>query len=256
MYQKPSHFLGTLELALFNLSPRRVTAFLLRIIALLILFYFLEKGLIYILSTKYYIRDPSRFLHYFNFDRESNFPSLYSFLTLGFCSYLLTIITVIKQQNKAKYVRQWRTLSLIFLFLAIDENCSIHEFLIPVTRKIIDVRGVFYFAWVIPASILVVIFLIAFRKFVFNLPNKTRNLFILAGSVYLFGALGLELVGGYLVDTSGFYTVKYAVVSTVEELLEMFGIVIFIYALLSYIQSYLEKLRVSFSFHEPHKKLL
>ena len=255
MFQKSSHFPKLLELTFLNLSPRKVTLFLLRTIALLVLLFFLEKGTIYLLSSRYHIRDPARFLHYFNFDAESNFPSLYSVLTLGFCSYLLAIITIIKKETKANYIRQWQTLSLIFLFLAIDENCGIHEFFIPVTRKIIDVKGIFYFAWVIPASILIVIFLIAFREFIIKLPKKTKKMFILAGAVYLSGALGMELLGGYLVDTSGFYTVKYAAVSTIEELLEMFGIVIFINALLSYIQSYLSMVQITFCFHEPDKKL-
>ena len=204
MFQEPSNFPKLLNLTLFDLSARKVTIFLLRTIALLVLLYFLEKGTIYFLNTKYHLRDPARFLHYFNFDREANFPSLYSTLTLAFCSYLLAIIALVKKKTQARYVRHWQALSLIFLFLAIDEICSIHEFLIPVTRKIIDVGGIFYFAWVIPAFILIIVFLIAFREFIFKLPKKTRNLFILAGTVYLLGALGMELIGGYLADTSGF----------------------------------------------------
>lgn len=254
MFQKPRPFSGLLELTSFNLSPRKVTVLLLQIITLLILGYFLEKEIVYFLNTKYYIRDPSRFLHYFDFDSESNFPSLYSALALAFCSYLLAVITVFKKRVKDKYSRHWQALSAIFLFLAIDENCSIHEVFIPITRKVIDVRGIFYFAWVIPASVLIIVFLAVFRKFVFQLPKKYKNLFILAGTIYLSGALGMELLGGYIVDSFGFNTMQYVVVSTIEELLEMFGVVIFINALLSYIQSYLSKVNIVFDFQEPEYK--
>ena len=137
----------------------------------------------------------------------------------------------------------------IFLFLAIDEACSIHELSIPLLRGAINAEGILYFTWVVPAFFLLGIFLITFRKFVFSLPVKTKTLFILAGFVYVGGALGMELVGGYLADTSGYNTV-YGLASSIEEILEMLGIVIFIHGLLSYVQSQLQELNFSFSFKQ------
>ena len=82
-------------------------------------------------------------------------------------------------------------------------------------------------------------------KFVFNLPSKTRILFLIAGSVYVSGAVGMELI-------REFYSKLYAdnitfvtIIITIEELLEMTGVVIFIYALMSYIDSELKDIRLS-----------
>ena len=49
----------------------------------------------------------------------------------------------------------------------------------------------------------------------------------------------MELLGGYLASTTGMENVSYAIVATIEESLEMLGIVVFIHALISYIKVHL-----------------
>ena len=246
-----SRFPGQFELPVYNLSAKRVTRFLLSIITLLIFFNLVERAIVYWLNANY---NTQLISHYFNFDQESNFPSLYSALSLGFSSYLLAIISIFKKVQKARYAKHWKILSLIFFFLALDEACSMHELLIPVLRGAIDAKGILYFTWVVPAFFMLIVFLIAFRNFIRNLPTKTKTLFISAGTIYVAGALGMELVGGYIADTIGYNTV-YGLASTIEELLEMLGIVIFINGLLSYIQSQLSELHFSLSFNSPSNKM-
>ncbi|MEM8828342.1 MAG: hypothetical protein AAGE96_03170 [Cyanobacteria bacterium P01_G01_bin.19] len=245
-----SHFPNQLELPAYNLSAKRVTRFLLSVIAILIILNLSERFFIRWLNATNGTELISR---YFNFDQESNLPTLYSALTLGFCSYLLAIITTLRKAQNARYIKHWKGLSIIFSLMAIDEMCSYHELLIPILREALNAEGIFYFTWVIPGFFLVGIFLISYRKFIFNLPPKTRNLFILAGAVYLSGTLGMEMVGGYLADRSGYNTV-YGLASTTEELFEMFGIVIFINGLLSYIQSQLNELHLSLRFKSRSNK--
>ena len=238
-----------LNLPSLNLSPQKILKILSIAIACLILLSFLEKiainGLNSLATTEFTTR-------FFGLDEEANFPSLYSTVTLFFCSFLLAIITSIKKSVKSRYVKFWQALSLIFLFLAIDENCSIHEILIPLIRIVFKTRDFFYFPWVIPAFILLIIFLITFREFILNLPAKIRNLFLLAGGIYVTGALGMELISGYLADNSGLETTSYWLAASIEEFLEMFGILIFIYGLLSYIQSYFKEVNISLFFKDPN----
>ncbi len=244
MLLRPNDISNQLELPGYNLSPRKVTKLLLSIIALLIVFNLIERVIVYSLNIDSDIQIISQ---YFNFDRESNIPSLYSALTLGFCSYLLAIISIFKKSKHARFAKHWKSLSYIFAFLAIDEACSIHESLIPIMRGIVNAEGFLYFPWVIPAFFMLIVFLLVFRKFIRALPTKTKTLFILSGFVYVAGALGMELIGGYLADVSG-YNTAYGIASTIEELLEMLGIVLFINSLLSYIQSQLSEIRLSLSF--------
>jgi len=232
---------------MYDLSPNRVTRFLLSIIALLVVFNFVERAVVYWLNTQ----GNGQFVSiYFNFDQEANFPTLYSALALGFCSYLLATIATVSKNAREKYAKHWKYLAWIFLFLAIDEACSIHELLIPLMKRVVNAEGFLYFPWVIPASFLVAVFLLIFRKFIFALPTKTKTLFILSGMIYIFGALGMEVVGGYIADNQGYNTI-YGIVSSIEELLEMFGVVIFINALLSYLQSQTSKLNFALLFQQP-----
>ncbi|MGD1919945.1 MAG: hypothetical protein ACFCAD_14280 [Pleurocapsa sp.] len=245
------HFSDRVELPIYYLSAKKIVKFLLTIIFFLIVLNLIER--IYI--SWFNINHESQIVsYYFNFDQEFNLPSLYSALALGFSSYLLSIIAVIKKGTKSSYARYWKTLAFIFLYLGIDEACSIHELLNPIVRKATNAQGFFYFAWVIPAFFLLAIFLLIFRKFIFHLPIQTRTLFVLAGFIYVGGALGMELIGGYIADNLGYNRI-YGIVSSIEEILEMLGIVIFIYGLLTYIQSQINELHFSLSFQAPIKKI-
>lgn len=258
MSKTQRHFANPFELPSYNFSPKKITKFLLSIIASLLLLNILESELILWLNDTYNLQsryDIQTFPHFFSFDHEANFPSLYSALALGFCSYLLAIIATFKKTEKSAYAPYWKRLSIIFFILAIDEACSIHEISIPILRTVIDSSGFLYFPWILPASILLFVFLVIFRKFIFSLPQKTKTLFILAGLIYVTGALGMESVSGYIADTPGLNVRAYAIASTIEELLEMLGIVVFINALLSYIQSQVSDLFISYSFQEKRKKL-
>ncbi|NJL52171.1 MAG: hypothetical protein HC930_08030 [Hydrococcus sp. SU_1_0] len=82
---------------------------------------------------------------YFNFDEEANLPALYSSLALGFCAYLLSLIATVKKKVKGKYAKQWKTLGFIFLYLAVDEMCSIHELLIPILRTAMNTKVCYIF---------------------------------------------------------------------------------------------------------------
>ncbi|GAB4528282.1 MAG: hypothetical protein Tsb0014_09520 [Pleurocapsa sp.] len=236
-----------LTLPIVNLYPAKIIKILFVAIASLFFLSIVEKTAVVWFNSLTSGEFNARF---FGFDEEANFPTLYSTLTLAFSSFLLAVITVIKKFLNSRYAKFWRALSLIFLFMAIDEICSLHEILIPLIKIVFETRGLLFFPWVIPAFILLIVFLIAFRKFIFNLPTKIRNIFLLAGSIYIGGALGMELIGGYLADTSGLDTTAYWIAALIEELLEMFGILIFIYGLLSYIQSYIKQLDLPVSFQK------
>jgi hypothetical protein len=56
------------------------------------------------------------------------------------------------------------------------------------------------------------------------------------------GALGFELIGGYWTELYGQENAAYALITTCEQSLQMTGILVFIYALMSYITSELNEL--------------
>ncbi|MEH2079289.1 MAG: hypothetical protein V7K89_04520 [Nostoc sp.] len=183
------------------------------------------------------------FYQVFSLNEELNIPAWYSSFTLLFCSGLLKLITAIK--TKDRYFIYWKILYLIFFYLSLDEAFSFHEiWIIPSVRESLHLNPLFYETWVIPGAVLVVVFAFKYLKFLLHLPPKTRYLFLIAAVVYVGGALGMEMVGGVLRVDFGRRTLISLIGIFVEEFLEMVGIVIFIYALLSYLSSLKESIQL------------
>ncbi|AFZ36053.1 hypothetical protein Sta7437_2520 [Stanieria cyanosphaera PCC 7437] len=186
-----------------------------------------------------------RIIALFYVDNEKNFPTAYSFCLLLFCSFLLAIITFIQAKNRTRYTLHWRGLSAIFLFLALDELCEFHELLTNTTRNTFNTSGFLYFAWVIPAIGLLSLFILAYLKFIFALPSQSRLGFLCSGTVFVAGAIGMEIIGGWLVDFYNFKNLTYMFIATAEETLEMFGIIIFINTLLNYLGNFTQSWKIS-----------
>lgn len=179
----------------------------------------------------------------FNLDLEWNIPTWYSSITLLFSSILLSVIASVKKTDKRSYFH-WRLLSIIFLLLAMDEAIQFHEQTITPLRTLFNLRGIFYYSWVIPGIALLLIFVLVFLKFLANLPKKIRLLFIVSGALYVGGAIGMELIGGYYAYSYTRENIIYSILTNLEEIFEMTGILIFIYMLLSYIALDLKGLRI------------
>ena len=178
----------------------------------------------------------------FNLDGEANIPSVYSTSALLFCSILLGIIARSKKLVGNRYFRHWQSLSIVFLFLSLDELVSLHEILMYSMEGATYSKGFFYFAWVIPGAIFAFCCLLAFIKLLASLPSQTRYLFLSAGTIFLTGVLGFEMLGGYYASFYGQDNMTYSIFTTIEESLEMLGTVVFIYALLSYLNSYVKEI--------------
>lgn len=223
------------------ISPRRIASHL----SLWVLF-FAGAGLA-VQIARYGFNYRERWINLFNLDRELNYPSWYSALTLLFCAILLAIIAAGKKQQGDRYFPHWKALALMFVLFSLDETLSIHEiFINPDLRKALHLGGIFYFVWVIPGTIFVLIAGLSYLKFLRHLPRKTQFLFMLAGGLYVVGALGMEMVSGFYADLAGQRNLIYGIITSIEEVLEMLGILVFIYALLSYIGWFMPNIDVRF----------
>lgn len=169
-------------------------------------------------------------------DTEQNIPTFFSVLLLLFSALLLVVITIINKKQRTPHLSKWVTLSFGFLYLAYDEAFQVHEQLIEPIRMLLGSHnlGIFYFSWVIPGIILVLFLALFFLRFLLDLPSKTRLQFLMATTFYIGGAIGLELIGGRYADLNGVENLIYSMIVTIEESLEMTGIIVFIWALLKY----------------------
>ncbi|MCG8431571.1 MAG: hypothetical protein MJA29_10415 [Candidatus Omnitrophica bacterium] len=220
-------------------DPRRVFKFLLIVTLLLLCAHILG-----VISTYYFNHDQVfGLVPLFNFNFEANIPTFYQCLALLACSVLLAVIANYHHKNNSSYFH-WASLSAIFLFLSIDEFTMLHEKLVLPFRGMFNTTGFLYFAWVIPYAILVALIGILYLRFLLRLPGRTRTLFIVAGAIYVTGALFFELLDGYFVSNE-IKNIGFAIVNTVEEYLEMFGIIVFIYALQDYMGRTIDDLHIS-----------
>ncbi len=232
-----------------SISTQKVTRFLLSVVGILVLLSLLGHGAIYLLPD-FPLRD---FLAgKFALNEEQTFPTLYSSIGLFLCSVLFWLIAQQKAQLKDRYTLSWKALSAIFTYLAIDELLSIHEHFSKPFHKM-GVDGILHNAWVIPGIIVVVIFCVIFYRFFRHLPRYMQGLILLAISIFVGGAIVVEVVGGYYKYIYGEQNLGYALITTIEESMEMIGVVILIHALLVYIDQ-MGINSVNIQFNLGHKK--
>ncbi len=185
------------------------------------------------------------FVKLFQVSSEGKIPTWYSSCALLACAVLLFFIALGERRDQNRYVRHWFGLSTIFALMSLDEATSIHEMSSEPVRVLLGTSGPLMFAWVIPAGILLAVFAAVYFRFLLNLERRYRNLFILAGGVYVLGVLGFELIGSNYLSTHG-KNLTYGIIATFEEVFEMGGIVIFIYVLLDYLENHVQAVKLSF----------
>jgi len=185
----------------------------------------------------------------FNVNNELNLPAWYSSSALLAASALLAMIAYARRKLALGDAVHWAALALIFLGLSADESASLHEVLIVPLRRRLDLHGPLYFAWVLPGAAFVAAVGFAYWRFLFRLDARTRWCFAISAVVYVGGALGLEMLGGWLTETVGQQDVRYIAATTLEEFSEMVGVVLFLFSLLDYVAR--QRWRISVAFGCP-----
>ncbi len=179
---------------------------------------------------------PALIFDEFSVNAESTIPNWYSATILLIAAGLLALIAAAKYRTNAPYRGYWLALSIIFLYLSIDEGAAVHEIFSDPLHTALNTSGFLGFGWQLAAAPLLLIFGFLYLRFVFHLPPRTRNLVILSGVIYVGGAFFGDAVQANQLSLDGGdkLTLLYLAIGTVEELMEMMGIALFIYTLLSY----------------------
>jgi hypothetical protein len=210
-----------------SVTPGGTARFLVLIVLSLTAFSLLGQLALHF-ALDFFLRD--RFAIMFNLDYEGNIPTLYSTLAILGCAVLLHVIAGVERQAGGRWSRHWRLMSVIFVGLAADEFLALHEEISPP----LHLPGLTW-SWVAAGIVFVIAVGLIFFRMIIQLPSPTRGLFILAALIYLSGAIVIETVEGQHVREWGYDSLRYLLCVTAEEFLEMMGIVVFIYALLSYL---------------------
>lgn len=174
----------------------------------------------------------------FSVSSEGKIPTFYSGLTLLFAAGLFGVQWTHERHQHSRLRWYWAALAVIFVLLAMDELLSVHEMATNVLRSRLGIEeGWLYHAWVIPAGVVLVVVAVVFVPFLRHLPARTRGLLLVAGAIYLSGAVVLEMAGGAHASANG-YDLAYGALATIEEVLEMTGILVLLYVLLDHVERY------------------
>ncbi len=161
----------------------------------------------------------------FSLSYEQNLPTWYASVLLFSSAVLLAHIA--RSYEGRRQRAHWWMLSVGFAVMSFDEVAELHERL----GGMFGGSGVFYFDWVIPAGLAVVALAAMFVPFLTKLPAASRRRFLIAGAVYLAGALAMELPLGWWTERAGSDNLTYALIDLVEESLELCGASLFLVAL-------------------------
>ena len=173
-----------------------------------------------------------------DFDYEMNLPTFFSTFILLISALLSYFVYKAHKNNNLNDSKYWLVLSILFLLFSLDEFITIHEIFMVPFREIFSIKGgIFYFAWVIPGIIICLILITYFLKFYLNLPPRYRLLFGVSALLFIFGVIGMEIIGGFFFTEGRSPSLLYRFLTTIEESAEMTGVIIFIWSILEYIYS-------------------
>lgn len=172
-------------------------------------------------------------LYFFDLDQENTLPRFFSAALLLLCSGLMAVIAMGSKGGPCRVRLGWIGLALIFLGLAVTKDTGIHEDLAARLRSGLNLADFQFYAW--GYGSLMVVFCAAYARFFIELPRKT-SLLMAAGIVGLMlGEFGLDLWEEYLEEFISHQSFAYIALSTVEEMVELAGLIVLVYALMRHI---------------------
>ena len=224
------------------ICPQRVARWMTMLVLTIVVVGTLARVVIYQVAP-----DPEHKLAHLmqrvDLSHEPSLPNWYSSLALLSSAVLLLVIATHKQRQRAADNIHWYGLSALFFLLALDEAVMIHELPNKSLQGWLGSGDVLHqHPWVIPGAIFTLLVGLTFLGFLRQLEARTRWLFVAAGSIFVVGALGFEMVKGVFIETYGLPSLAFTFAQSMAECLEMLGIVLFIFALLDYIQRHIGRI--------------
>jgi hypothetical protein len=170
----------------------------------------------------------------FQLNAETNIATWLSSVMLLLTAALLAIDAAARRQRRDRYARHAKWLALMLLLMSLDETAAIHErtnyLLYP-----LNLTGFLYYPWVIFGTIVVIALVAAFRRYLWSFPPPIRRKLLLATVIFFGGAIGLEALSGWIAFNFPTSRRLSMAVATLENILEMAGVWLFISALLRHI---------------------
>ena len=184
----------------------------------------------------------------FSLENEGNFPAYFSAFILFFSAGLFLVIAKGAQLQQTSTWKYWFGLAFIFAFLSLDEAVQLHEKLdTDLIWSSFETSGLLAWPWVILYGGLAAIVGGVYFRFWLGLPAKFRLAFAIAAAVYVFSALGFEMLEALEYTSNGGVTPRFIFLTSVEEIFEMSAIIFLISTNFKYIAEAYPELNIIFA---------
>lgn len=224
-----------------KIAPKRVLMFLIGAIVVLALLDLVMQSVAIASPESHSLRFIARI---FNMDEEASLPTWFSQIVLLAAAITAFVIGHVRRYQSLKDVAHWYVISILLLYMSIDEGSSIHEGASGILDGVFDFESTWLtYSWVLAGLLAVLVVVIGFFKFWLRLPSRTRWFLFAAAVIFVLGAVGFEAVGGYVLNNSpeGF-TLRLMLL--LEETFELSGASLVLYAGLDYLYTLTDLVQV------------
>lgn len=138
---------------------------------------------------------PLAFLRFFDLGEEQNLPAWVATLLLAAAG--LSALVASRHADNDRVVRRGFLITGIALFyVSLDEASYLHERASEPVRDALGVGGALYWAWVVPAIIVVACLALVLWPFLQRLPVEVRNALLLSAVLFVGCSVGIEMLDG------------------------------------------------------------
>ncbi len=212
---------------LITLNPKKIVKILITISVVLI-FLSLSGDIAFNIYNRHFG------LTFFQDENKTSITTWYSSSLSLACALLLIKISYSQALANSDYRLHWKILASIFFALSITKATSFHKYFLHLASSTLESIGLSIPSFFI-GILLILLFFLFYISFFIRLNKRVRRLIFIAVAIYVPGSIFMELIAGifYIHNT----TLIYSLFSGIEELFEMVGNIIFLYALFSYIDT-------------------
>ena len=165
-------------------------------------------------------------------DGERNIPTLFQTCLHVACAGTLALIaTRVRRLGQREWL-YWAGLAAVFALLGCDEIFQLHERLKQPLSFVQSWGPYFRYGWVAAGLLFVGTIGVAYLPFVLRQPPRDRAMIILAGMLFVLGAVGMEMIAGKVRSGRGYGPLTTIGLESIEELMEMSGLILFLFFLL------------------------
>lgn len=171
-------------------------------------------------------------LRQFDLNAEANLAA-WSYAALLLLAGAVAGVLALDERARASTVAsRWTMLSALLVLMSVDEVAQLHDMATAPLRKLpLLGHGIFYYAWLVPALVFLAWAARYFLPLVRSLEPVVAARLVLAAGLYFGGAVGVEMVSGVAL-AAGRGSFAYQASMTVEEVLELVGLVVAVGTLL------------------------